>query len=430
MTPAQRLLLAAKRCDIDDLEHLAAVGQVVGDISRFIHALQKERGATSIYLASGGARFADARLERLEECRAQEEAMRQRLDGLANPGGRGPASARLLRRIAGALQALDRLEAVREEIAALKTGSDQATRHFNRLIGSLLSVVFDAADTASDPEITRALVAIFHFMQGKELAGQERACGSAGFTAGNLDTSHRRLLRHLIEAQGRCFDTFLEFASSDARERWESGMPGRTLAGIHHLREIACRDTPLPESATALGETWYELTTRRIDAMQRVEAHLAAELATLCREKIAAARRALTKPAHPGKEWTASGEDTDACRQLVELLDDDHAHELGELTAGLVASPLNRSLIELMRAQAGHLQGLSDELENTRKALRERKLVERAKGVIMASRQMTEQQAYAFMRKTAMDQSKSMADLAGTILELSDILTPPTQSSA
>lgn len=430
MTPAERLLLAAKRCDIDALEHLATVGQIVGGISRFIHALQKERGATSLYLASRGTRFADTRQARLDDCRDLEQVLRQRLDNLANPDGHAPASGRLLRRIAGTLHALDRLAIVREEIAALRVDPDAATGYYNRLIGCLLSVVFDAADTAGDPEITRALVAIFHFMQGKELAGQERACGSAGFTAGDFDRPHRQLLQHLIEAQQRCFDTFLEFASSEAGERWKSGMPNRTLAGIHQLREMACRDTPLQESATALGETWYELTTRRIDAMQRVESHLSDELATLCKEKIATARRALADPASLDADRQALEKDANAGRQLVEWLGDEHAHALGELTAGLVTSPLNRSLIELMRAQASHLQGLSDELENTRKALRERKLVERAKGLIMASQQMSEEQAYAFMRKTAMDQSKSMAELAATILELSDILKPSSHSSA
>ncbi|MEC8937413.1 MAG: ANTAR domain-containing protein, partial [Pseudomonadota bacterium] len=59
---------------------------------------------------------------------------------------------------------------------------------------------------------------------------------------------------------------------------------------------------------------------------------------------------------------------------------------------------------------------------NTRKALRERKLIERAKGLIMAHQSMSEEEAYRFLRKTSMDQSKSMADMAQSILDLSAML--------
>ena len=98
------------------------------------------------------------------------------------------------------------------------------------------------------------------------------------------------------------------------------------------------------------------------------------------------------------------------------------AQPLGDLTANALTSPLGRSLIELTQAQASRLQGLSDELENTRKALRERKLIERAKGLIMAHQEMNEEEAYRFLRKTSMDQSKSMADMAQAILDLSAML--------
>ncbi|MBS0681718.1 nitrate- and nitrite sensing domain-containing protein, partial [Enterococcus faecalis] len=130
--------------------------------------------------------------------------------------------------------------------------------------------------------ITLALVAIFHLMQGKELAGQERACGAAGFTSGTFDDAHRQLLLHLIDAQQRCFDTCLEFTSEAVRQLWQQEMPGRTLAGIQQLREMACGDVALPENASTLGETWYELTTWRIDAMQRVETFMIGELTSLC----------------------------------------------------------------------------------------------------------------------------------------------------
>ncbi|MFQ3789343.1 nitrate- and nitrite sensing domain-containing protein [Halomonas sp. A29] len=422
MTPAERLLLTAKRCEIDDLEHLTAACDIVGDVSRFVHALQKERGASNVYLASQGQRFAERRHERIDECMATEQALRVRLDALGDTAGRPATTARLLRRIAYVWHALDGLEALRSDIEALQTSPDDATQAFNQLVSALLSVVFEVADTAGDPEVTLALVAIFHLMQGKELAGQERACGAYGFTSGGFDDAHCQLLLHLIDAQQRCFDTCLEFTTEEGRQHWQREMPSRTLAGIQQLREMACGITALPKSASPLGETWYELTTLRIDAIQRVEAFLIGELSNLCLAKTLDARRSLTH--HDDLRRELSDASPAVCQQLVELFDGSATHELGEVTARVVGSSLNRSLVELMRAQAGRLEALSDELENTRRALRERKLIERAKGLIMAHQQITEEQAYAFLRKMAMDQSKSMAEIAQTVLGLADILQP------
>lgn len=428
MTPAQRLLQAAERCDIDDLGHLATACGIVGDISRFIHVLQKERGASNVFLASGGQRFVERRRERIEECHATEAAMRQRLgslDGLTNPSRRPATSARLLRRIAQVWHSLDALGELREAISAQRVSPDEATLTYNRLISGLLSVVFEAADTASDTEITLALVAVFHFMQGKELAGQERACGAFGFTTRQFDSVHRQLLSHLVEAQNRCFETFREFATREAQQAWEAAISSRTQASIQQLRDLAYRPEPLADGEVALGENWYDLTTCRIDAMQQVEAYLTHELSALCRQRIDGCQARLHDQQALTWQLEQTAQEGISCQLLVEAFETSPGQQLGEMTAQVVDFSLNRSLIDLVRAQANRLQSLSDELDNTRKALRERKLIERAKGLVMANQQMTEEQAYRFMRKTAMDQSRSMAEVARSIFDLADLLKPP-----
>ena len=414
MSSAQQLLLTALRCDIDNLHHLATTADIVSDISQFIHVLQRERGASTIYLASQGKRFKARRATYLEHSQSAEAAMRQRLEALGQEV-RSQAAARLLRRIAGVWQALDELPALRRAIDQFTISPDAATQAFNHLISGLLAIVFEAADTAIDPDITRALVAIFHLMQGKELAGQERACGAFGFTLGHFDDAHRELLNQLMAAQQRCFDTFAEFAAAEALAAWQQALSPRTLAGIRELRDIACQRANAPMGVSdSLGETWYELTTLRLDTIKAVEDTLNTQLTALCHLKIAEARRALEHATSTlGHPLPAP------CEQLLML---PPSQPLGDLTASALHSPLSRSLIELAQAQSSRLQGLSDELENTRKALRERKLIERAKGLIMAHQGMSEEEAYRFLRKTSMDQSRSMADMAQSILDLSAML--------
>lgn len=430
MTAARHLFLAAKRCEIDGLKQLATTSDIVGDISCFIHALQKERGASNVYLASGGERFAAERRECVAESLQSEQLSRQRLDVLVDNNARSAASARLLARTARVWWALDELETLRRDIEAQVLSADAATQAFNTLIRELLSVVFEAADSTTDPQITRALVAIFHFMQGKELAGQERACGAIGFTAGGFDEEHYKLLNYLINAQKRCFETFCEFASAASQQRWHDGLPLRTLSDLQKLRDMACHDLSAASQTHDLGESWYELATLRIDAMQRVEQALTHELASMCHARIDDAQRELAeleRQKHTRSGFNSGAIEPTGHRQPLDLVDGDITDALAAFADSPLDSSFNRSLLELTKAQATRLESLGHELENTRKALRDRKLIERAKGLVMSSRQMTEEEAYAFMRKTAMDQSKSMAELARAILDLADILTSSNQ---
>lgn len=63
------------------------------------------------------------------------------------------------------------------------------------------------------------------------------------------------------------------------------------------------------------------------------------------------------------------------------------------------------------------------ELETTKRALEERKVIDRAKGLIMKARGISEDQAYALLRKTAMDQGKRVADVAQALVTTVGLLS-------
>ena len=62
------------------------------------------------------------------------------------------------------------------------------------------------------------------------------------------------------------------------------------------------------------------------------------------------------------------------------------------------------------------------ELETTKRALEERKVLDRAKGLLMKARGISEEDAYALLRKTAMDQGKRVADVAQALVTAADLL--------
>ncbi|HYP70311.1 MAG TPA: nitrate- and nitrite sensing domain-containing protein [Variovorax sp.] len=420
MSTGLNFLVAALRCEIDALEELARTSELVADIGRLIHALQRERGLSNGLLASRGERFAAQRQEQIRECLACEQAVRAGFDALAADRRRHSANgARLFSRIAWVLPGMDALPALRSRIGALEFDPAQATAAFVKLVAGLLAVVFEAADGATDPEISRRLVAMFNFMQGKEFAGQERACGAAAFGSGRSEPARQQQWLQLISSQEACFHTFTEFASGTLASRWQASQAPTQLAELERLRRIACSAPVGAALDSELSQYWFDCCTRRIDAMQDIETLLAAELRELSQSRTAQARAELQAHERLLARWAEQPPPGNA----------DFFFGGPDLNAPATegATPpygrhLERSILQLVQDQAHRLQAMGDELETVRVALNERKVVERAKGLLMAHRRMSEDEAHKMLRQTAMNQKRRLVDVAESVLAMAEFL--------
>lgn len=81
-----------------------------------------------------------------------------------------------------------------------------------------------------------------------------------------------------------------------------------------------------------------------------------------------------------------------------------------------------RAVIDVAVARFKAHQELRAELAEMRDALNERKLVERAKGLLMQTRRMSEDDAYRALRRLAMDQGKRLADVAESVIAMEKLL--------
>jgi two-component system, response regulator / RNA-binding antiterminator len=81
-----------------------------------------------------------------------------------------------------------------------------------------------------------------------------------------------------------------------------------------------------------------------------------------------------------------------------------------------------RPILDTALARFRQYRALEQELEAMRSQLRERKLVDRAKGILMEQRQLREAEAYRLLRKAAMDRNKRLVDIAETIVTAHEVL--------
>lgn len=67
---------------------------------------------------------------------------------------------------------------------------------------------------------------------------------------------------------------------------------------------------------------------------------------------------------------------------------------------------------------------LTRELEEARSALEERRLIDQAKAILMRSRGLSEADAYALLRRSAMNQNRKMVDIAQSLITAAGLLEP------
>ena len=96
------------------------------------------------------------------------------------------------------------------------------------------------------------------------------------------------------------------------------------------------------------------------------------------------------------------------------------------VTAYIVAgmrSERIRPILEVALARFEQDRALREELRDAQSRLAERKVIEKAKGLLMAQRGCSEEEAYRGLRKLAMDRNLRLADIAQQVIDVAKLLT-------
>jgi len=287
---------------------------------------------------------------------------------------------------------------------------------FSALIAGQVELLFHLADAALLPGVSGLLVAFLHLVQGKEAAGQERAVGALLYASGQCSEAHQQRVIHLIESQERSLQVFAEFVDAPLRERWEAQQLAPGTARLERLRRTLCAARAGAPLDTAHSDTWFDVCSERIDILWGLEVALVARLREACDAQIRQAEQELQ----------------DSAGLLRRLRDHPppHAHAVErffDVAAQPGAAPQlvgaggeSTSLLELVQAQSARLSSMESELDAARRALHERKVIERAKGVLMSRLRMTEEAAFRALQKTSMDQNRRLLEVAEATLALPD----------
>lgn len=415
---AEKVILTAKQHKIAELNRLASSTVFVEVISNLIHSLQAERGASSLYLASEGKRFEKNKQDIINESQLLEISFRDLLT--TQLAESSYANTKLLSLMAWVLLGLEDLALLRKSIHVFQLSTTECIQAYGRLIAGLISLIFNLADTVIDPRISNLLVALFNLVQGKELAGQERAFGSLSFASGAIEINHLQKILHLIENQQRLFEVFCDFAEPNFVEKWNVIKNSQTSIQLEKLREQLVSTTQPHRLDHNLSEMWFTNCSDRLTDMWELQCSLIHRIKEYAAILITEAEADLK---NVKGLINALRNDPPANANLAERFFDPEIPV--ELAFRFVSSNLennhSQSMIDVLQLQSKRLADMEHELENARKALTERKTIEKAKGLLMSNFKLSEEDAYKRMRSSAMEQNKKLFEVAQTIISVSSM---------
>ena len=264
---AERWLVA------DETRSLIDIADLASDVGAVIHELQKERGASSLFLASKGSQFGD----RLNQQRALTDTAAGRLAAaFSDPDLRALGNA-FASALDAARAAVDTRLAIRGRVDAQAIDSRTAMADYTDVIKAQLDLVARIAVVTPDKGTAELASAYLAFIEAKERAGLERAVGSAGFASGFDQPLHRRHVA--LQAQQ---ETLLTQFSRQAPETLAALLAEKVkappFAEVARLREEANAKVAGTGEGIA-APVWFDATTRRIDLLKEVEDAITAELA-------------------------------------------------------------------------------------------------------------------------------------------------------
>ena len=271
-----------------EMVELGGRANSIADVSRLIHEMQRERGASAVFIGSKGGQLRSELVSQRKRTDHERQVAQAALEQLGVAAGGSFRAA-----IGDAAAAIGTLDARRQEIDALSIPASASSGYFTATIAKILLVTSETAKLSGNGETAAAIAGYVSFVEGKERAGQERAVGAGSIAAGKLDVATFVRVQNLAATQELYFKIFEMNATPAQRDYFTRMHSGPVVDTVMKYREIISAGGLTGELKGLDGKSWYEATTARIDMLKTVEDRLSQDLAALTATQYAEAKASL-----------------------------------------------------------------------------------------------------------------------------------------
>ncbi|SDR16539.1 nitrate- and nitrite sensing domain-containing protein [Pseudovibrio sp. Tun.PSC04-5.I4] len=268
----------------------SSIGQVaefVPVLSAVVHELQKERGRSAGYLGSKGKSFVEGLNQ---QQKLTDDKIRTYNAALTNIDLKTIDSG-LAAQVDMVNDRLANIDQIRADVKNLNTTVGETVAYYSGTIKEAFKFLPDTVRVSRDASLVRKLSMYEEVLLGKENAGIERAIGANGFSAQEFNAaSYRRFVR-LSATQDTHFETAQSLMTGPQIKFLEKIFARPIMSQVDAARKLGYSSAFGGDISSITGFTWFDLATKRIDALKDFEDYLADELVMHAQELTANAQR-------------------------------------------------------------------------------------------------------------------------------------------
>jgi methyl-accepting chemotaxis protein len=250
---------------------------VINELGALLHEQQKERGARSVFLASGGQNFGPE----LRDQRVSTDAAVAALEATLEQIGASSLPEVLEDALGTVTSGLQARQTIRDRIDAISIEVPEALGHYTAHNAQILFTINRIGTISGNADVALKIVAIKAFLQAKEFAGLERAIGSGGFERGTFDTARILLLQRLVSQQALSLDRFADLTDDAGSLALAELEALEDSASVARMRQVAFEGFTTGDLQGVTADQFFAATTTRINAMKGLEDVLIAQVNAL-----------------------------------------------------------------------------------------------------------------------------------------------------
>jgi len=271
------------------MEHVETMSNISARASALVHEIQKERGMTAGFLASGGKSFAgqiggqrsnvDNKLAELQEY-IKSVDMDELDKGFVSGLNKG-------------LSMIGEIGDKRQRISSLNIKMSDAIGYYTKVNGTFLHIVTKMVAGSVSANAASLVTAYSSFLESKERAGIERAVMAAVFAQDQFKGGQFKKFVELVEDQKVYTDMFMRLAPQAMKSFYKDTMNDSAVAETQQMRNTAFQKSSRGEFGIP-PQDWFGKQTAKINLLKKVEDYLSAEVAAYAQKRVSEASWAET----------------------------------------------------------------------------------------------------------------------------------------
>jgi len=276
---------ATQYVEMTKVEELATLAT---RISSFVHEMQKERGATAVYLGSNGEKYG----AEVNSQRTNTDKPLQALNSFLQSFNASEYGSSFENKLSNAISDVTRLSDIRNQATDLKISDSEAIGYYTSTNGKLLNLIGEISHLSTNSTVSKINTGYVNLLKGKERAGIERAVLSNAFAQDDMSTKAYDKFSRLNIEQNVFFESFQSIATPSQVDLFQEKMNLPVVAELQRMRDVVY-DKKTDGHFQIDVDHWFKTATKRINDLKEIENFIASDLIKVAQNGRAKARTTL-----------------------------------------------------------------------------------------------------------------------------------------